>query len=314
MDGIRKIGLRFALFFAFLMALGGIFGATPAAAQTGGVALWTATVGTGNEDVVRGVATDDQGNVYVAGSVNTRNAFLVRYNAAGATLWAKSFTGSGVAQANDVAVGAGGSAFVIGTFAGQIDFDPDPNATYHLNSNEDSEDIFLLKLDSGGRFVWAIGLGSKQSDSGEAVFVNRRGFVYTTGSFEESMDADPNPNKEYLLYSEGDDDIFVIRYNNDGTLARAWSMGGDDDAIGRDIAADGGGNVYIAGDFLGKIDLDQDELEDEQRSAGKEDIFLVKYNDNAGWTWSIVVGGREEDERPAVALDEAGDVYLTGDF
>jgi len=128
------------------------------------------------------------------------------------------------------------------------------------------------------------------------------------------MDVDPDPDRQFKLYSEGDDDIFVVRYSNGGELRRAWSMGGNRDAIGRDIAVDAAGNVYIAGDFMGLVDLDHNNTSDERRSRGDEDIFVVKYNDNAGWVWSAVVGGLEEDERPSVAVDRAGNVFLTGTF
>ncbi len=316
MDTAKSNRLWTALVPATLILLGAIFNASPAAAQAGGVALWINTISGPGEDMVRGVATDSAGNVVAAGVANGRDGFVAKYSAGGAYVWAKSFgnTGihAGVTQANDVSVDAYGSVFVIGTFSGQTDFDPGPGE-YSLTSNGD-EDIFVLKLDDNGNFVWATALGGKQSDSGEAIFVDGRGFVYTTGSFEDEMDVDPDPGATFMLNSEGDDDIFVVRYSNSGELRRAWSMGGSQDAIGRDIAVDGAGNVYIAGDFLGLIDLDHNNTDDEQRSAGDEDIFVVKYSDNAGWLWSAVAGGLEEDERPAVAVDRSGNVYLTGTF
>jgi hypothetical protein len=316
MNAIRSYRLQIALVSAGLILLGALFNVSPVAAQAGGAALWINTISSPGEDIVRGVAADKNGDVIVAGVANGRDGFVAKYSAGGAFVWVRSFgnTGihAGVTQANDVAVDAFGSVFVIGTFSGQTDFDPGPGET-SLTSNGD-EDIFVLKLDAGGNFVWATALGGRKSDSGEAIFVDVRGFVYTTGSFEGEMDVDPDPDRTLMLYSQGEDDIFVVRYSNSGELRRAWSMGGSQDAVGRDIAVDGAGNVFIAGDFLGRIDLDHNNTTDEHRSEGHEDIFVVKYNDNAGWVWSAVVGGRGEDERPAVAVDRSGNVYLTGTF
>jgi len=316
MNTTKSNCLRTALISAVLILLGALVNVSPVAAQTGGVSLWVNTIGGPGEDIVRGVATDNAGNVIAAGIANGRDGFVTKYSAGGVPLWSKSFinTGihAGVTQANDVSVDAFGSVFVIGTFSGQADFDPGPGET-SLTSNGD-EDIFVLKLDADGNFVWAVTLGGKQSDSGEAIFVDGRGFVYTTGSFEGEMDVDPDPGAAFMLYSQGEDDIFVVRYSNSGELRRAWSMGGSQDAVGRDIAVDSAGNVFIAGDFLGRIDLDHNNTSDEHRSEGHEDIFVVKYSDSAGWLWSAVVGGRGEDERPAVAVDRAGNVYLTGTF
>ena len=317
MNGNKRIkGLRIALIAAVFALMAATGGASPAAAQTGGALLWAETIGSANQDIATGAATDSAGNVFVGGLINGRNGFAAKYTPDGALLWSKPFgnTGihTGVTRVNDIAVDSGGSVFLIGAFSGQTDFDPGP-AEYSLTSNGD-EDAFVLKLDADGNFLWAVSFGGKQSDTGEAIFVDGRGFVYTTGSFEEEMDVDPDPGRQFMLYSQGDDDIFVVRYSNSGELRRAWSMGGSQDAVGRDIAVDGAGNVYIAGDFMGLVDLDHNNTSDERRSRGDEDIFLVKYNDSAGWVWSAAVGGLEEDERPSVAVDRAGNIYLTGTF
>lgn len=264
--GIKRLGI--ALIATVLALLPATGGASPAAAQSGGMLLWAKTLGSANQDIATSVATDSAGNVFVGGLANGRNGFAAKYSSDGAPLWNKSFgnTGihAGITRVNDIAVDSGGSAFVIGTFSGQTDFDPGP-ADYSLTSNGD-EDVFVLKLDANGNFVWAVSFGGKQSDTGEAIFVDGRGFVYTTGSFEEEMDVDPDPDRQFKLYSEGDDDIFVVRYSNGGELRRAWSMGGNRDAIGRDIAVDAAGNVYIAGDFMGLVDLDHNNTSDERRS------------------------------------------------
>ncbi len=316
MNAIRSYRLQIALVSAGLILLGALFNVSPVAAQAGGAALWINTISSPGEDIVRGSLRTKTGDVIVAGVANGRDmASWLRPAPHDAFVWVRSHSATrasmpAVTQANDVAVDAFGSVFVIGTFSGQTDFDPGPGET-SLTSNGD-EDIFVLKLDAGGNFVWATALGGRKSDSGEAIFVDVRGFVYTTGSFEGEMDVDPDPDRTLMLYSQGEDDIFVVRYSNSGELRRAWSMGGSQDAVGRDIAVDGAGNVFIAGDFLGRIDLDHNNTTDEHRSEGHEDIFVVKYNDNAGWVWSAVVGGRGEDERPAVAVDRSGNVYLTG--
>ena len=90
-------------------------------------------------------------------------------------------------------------------------------------------------------------------------------------------------------------------------------MSGDDDATGRDILVDDAGNVYVAGEFEGKLDFDPD-LDDIRTSKGDEDVFVAKYNDAADQKWAATFGGLEEDERPAISLDAAGNVYMTGNF
>jgi hypothetical protein len=295
-----------------------------------GAPAWTSTMGgalqddgydlvvdgDGNTIVVgefRGSADFDPGaGTYILNSVGSADAFIAKLDPSGALVWAVSFGGTRTTTANGVAVDANGDVYVIGNFDGETDFDP--GAGQQLVESHGSTDIFLLRLDGDGNLVRAVTLGGDSSDDGEAVYVDWRGHIYITGSFEDSMEVGIDPNGgNIILESEGDDDAFVIRYSNAGDLLRAWTMGGDNDDVGRDIYVDDAGNVYVAGDFEGKIDLDPD-LDDIRRSKGHEDIFVAKYDDTADQKWGATFGGLDEDVRPSISVDPAGNVYVTGNF
>ena len=307
-----------------------VLSAGAAAAQTVGVSAWTNSMGGTMEDEGFGIGLTPDGGIVVAGSfqgsadfdpgqgtsiLNSQgltDAFVAKLSADGSLVWAVSIGGTHTTEANDVAVDANGHIYVIGNFRDRTDFDPGP-AVRSIESTG-STDVFLLKLDPAGSFVRVTTLGSDQSDDGQAVAVDGRDQVYITGSFEEEINVNPDPNgKKELLNSEGDDDVFVVRYAPDGSLLRAWSMGGSQDAVGRDIFVDGAGNVYIAGEFEGKIDFDPD-LDDIVRSYGDVDIFVVKFDDAADLKWSAKFGSLYEDDRPALTVDRYGAVYVTGRF
>ena len=323
-SGTRSVIAVVAAVFALALS------AAPASAQTVGVSAWTDSMGGALEDEGFGITVGPGGSIVVTGSFqgsadfdpgpSTRiltsrgstDAFVVKLADDGSLIWAVSFGGTETTQSRDVAIDSRGDIYVIGSFQGQTDFDPGP-ADRSIASHG-STDIFLLRLDPNGDYVRAITLGSDESDDGQAVFVDGRRHIYITGSFEESMNVNPDPNgKDTVLTSEGNDDIFVVRYTNDGTLLRAWSMGGSQDAVGRDIAVDSAGSVFIAGDFEGKVDFDPD-LDDVKRSAGDEDVFVVKFDDAADLKWSATVGGLDEDERPSLSIGSFDTVYVTGNF
>ena len=314
---------------SLLLAAQPVYGATEVG-QVLGVPAWTDTMGGALQDDGYALAVDGGGNTvivgdfrgsadfdpgagtYILNSVGSIDAFIVKLDPSGALIWAVSVGGTRSTTASDVAVDASGDVYVIGSFDGETDFDP--GAGQQLVESHGSTDVFLLRLDGDGNLVRAVTLGSEKSDDGEAVDVDWRGHIYITGSFEDSMEVGIDPNGgDIVLESEGDDDVFVIRYANQGELLRAWTLGGDDDDVGRDIVVDDNGNVYVAGDFEGKIDLDPD-LDDIRRSKGHEDVFVAKYDDTADEKWGATFGGREEDVRPSISVDRAGNVYVTGSF
>jgi hypothetical protein len=96
----------------------------------------------------------------------------------------------------------------VGVFGGTADFDPGPG-TYYLTS-AGGFDIFVLKLDSGGNFVWAYSMTGPGSKQGNSIGVDSGGNVYTTGQFRDTVDFDPGPGTYYLT-SAGQNDLFVLK-------------------------------------------------------------------------------------------------------
>jgi hypothetical protein len=70
----------------------------------------------------------------------------------------------------------------------------------------------------------------------------------------------------------------------------------------------------VAGEFEGKVDFDPGGLSNWHRSEGNEDIFVVKFSPGGIWLWSSLIGGLNEDERPSLGTDAAGNVYIAGSF
>jgi hypothetical protein len=76
------------------------------------------------------------------------------------------------------------------------------------------------------------------------------------------------------------------------------------------IAVDNTGNVYITGSFLGTAKFGSTNL----TSVGDADLFLAKYNDSGDLQWAWQAGGVGRDHSADVAVDLAGNIYITGTF
>jgi hypothetical protein len=94
----------------------------------------------------------------------------------------------------------------------------------------------------------------------------------------------------------------------------AASTGGTGFDIGRAVALDPQGNVYSTGFFQGTADFDPDSSLALLTSAGDNDVYIQKLDPNGHLVWVHQIGGSAVDEGKGIALDAAGNVYVTGRF
>jgi hypothetical protein len=91
-----------------------------------------------------------------------------------------------------------------------------------------------------------------------------------------------------------------------------WSMrvGGSGDQSPYGMAVDASGAVIIAGSSLGKPSFGGASFE----TLGEGDLFIAKYDTSGAHVWSKVFGDAEAQQGRAVAVDSAGNVFVTGFF
>ncbi|MDT9191286.1 MAG: SBBP repeat-containing protein, partial [Limnospira sp. PMC 894.15] len=93
-------------------------------------------------------------------------------------------------------------------------------------------------------------------DSGSGIAVDDAGNVYATGGFDGSIDINGDGTAD--LVSAGGTDAYIAKFNRDGALVWAQSIGGRSSDSGSGIAVDDAGNVYATGGFDGSIDINGD--------------------------------------------------------
>ena len=115
--------------------------------------------------------------------------------------------------------------------------------------------------------------------------------------------------------SAGFRDIFVAKYEASGDLVWAKRAGGTSTDEGHGIAVDGAGNSYVTGDFRDSATFGPGETNATTlTSAGGDDIFVAKYEASGDLVWAKRAGGTSTDEGHGIAVDGAGNSYVTGDF
>ena len=192
--------------------------------------VWANQIGgsDGNE-VSNSIEVDGWGNIYTtgwfeetvdfdpgAGTLNltasgSNDVFILKIDSSGNLIWAKQMGGTNGGEGRSIAVDAIGNVYTTGEFYGTIDFDPG-TGTHNLTSLG-SSDIFIQKLDNSGILVWAKSLGGPDPDSGNSIIIDNSGNIYNSGSFNSTVDFDPEA--EILnLSSAGSWDGFVLKLND----------------------------------------------------------------------------------------------------
>lgn len=226
-------------------------------------------------------------------------------------VWAKQFTSAERIAGRTLSLDGSGNMYVTGYFQATADLDPGPGTTPLAPSG--NWDVFVTKLDASGELIWAEQIGGNIQAYCRASVVDASGNLYLVGDFQGTADFDPGPGSSTLT-SAGGNDIFVCKWNADGELVWARSMGGSSSDMGRSIAVDGNGNVYTVGTFQGTVDFDPGPGTFELTSAGGSDTFICKLDASGDLLWAKQLSGNSDVACRSIAVDGSGAAYITGHF
>lgn len=225
--------------------------------------------------------------------------------------WAKQMPGPSNGQSESIAVDADGNVYTTGYFIRSTDFDPSADTVNFTSAGE--YDIFIQKLDANGNFIWAKQMGGTGSDFGRSITVDASGNVYTTGTFEGTVDFDPGVDTVNFT-SAGSYDIFTQKLDANGNFIWAKQIGGSRFDNSASMAIDASQNIYITGQFNETADFDPSSETVNLTSAGDYDIFVEKLDSNGNLLWVKQMGGSEWDQGNSIAIDASQNIYTTGYF
>ena len=166
---------------------------------------WKRQLGTEENDVASGVATDTFGNIYMAGAtlgslggpnptIGVQDAWLAKVDTAGRLLWRRQIGTDASDSAQDVATDAAGNVYVTGWTFGSLG---GPNPIIGV------QDAWLAKVDAAGKLLWKRQLGTGATEESGGVAADAGGNVFITGSTDGALSG---PN-------HGADDAWVAKYS-----------------------------------------------------------------------------------------------------
>lgn len=301
--------IRFKIFILFLVVPFIGFSQVPTYS-------WGGQIGGSGFDSSENLSIDIFGNVIVTGfyqstvdfnfdplitttltTAENAIAYIAKYDPSGNLQWVKDIQGNDPDLSAFITASitdASGNIYLTGYYLGTIDLNPNPAIEEPHTSNGDS-DIFILKLDVNGAFVWGGSIGGTQGDRANAIAIDDQDNIYLTGFFEETIDFDITDevmNLTGTIFGS----IFALKLDENANLLWGTSFAGGSDQ-GTSIVVDDTYNVYVTGHISGSTDFDPSDNTFMLSSSGNaRAIFVLKLNGtgdfvDAGVTTSQNAGG-----------------------
>ena len=264
-----------------------------------------------------GSATFGKGeaNETVLVSDDATDIFVARYNPDGTLAWAKRAGGTDPDCGYGITMLSDDSTVVTGRFRGSAIFGEDELNETVLVSVDGETDIFVARYNPDGTLAWAKRSGGTNWDEGWGITTLSDDSTVVSGLFWGSAtfgEGDPN---ETVLTSDGWTDIFVARYNPDGTLEWAKRSGGTDYDYGHGIATLSDESTVMSGYFDGSATFGEGEANETVLvSAGWDDIFVARYNPDGTLAWSKRAGGMDVDKGHGITTLSDDSTVVTGYF
>jgi len=289
----------------------------------GSARVYSTFLGGGGPDGGNGIAVDSLGNVYVTGSAGSfdfpmmgaiqgtwggsGDAFLTKLNSSGSALVYSTYLGGSSSDyGTAVAIDPAGNAYIVGvTFSTNF-----PTANPFQAAKGSQQDAFVAKINPGGTaWVYSTYLGGNAVDEGYAIAADTSGNAYVTG-----YTASTNfPLQGPIRTSNGTTvDGFVTKLNPAGSaLVYSTYLGGSGTDYGTGIAVDSSGSAYVTGITTSNDFPIVNAMQ--PTFGGGDDAFITKFAlSGAALVYSTYLGGGSVDDAYALAIDQAGNAYVTG--
>jgi hypothetical protein len=295
--------------------------------SSNGTLIWGKTIGGSGQDRPSGMDVAPDGEISLTGYFNgtvdfnpgsgvnnltsngNRDIFVLKLNSNGDYDWAHKFGSSlpdeGVATCFDL----NGNVYTTGFYQETVDFNPGSGTN---NFTAISYDIFILKLDANGNFVWNYELGSNPAEQGRAIQCDASGNVYTSGSYASTLDFNLGAATE-IMSATGVADIYLLKLTNDGDFIWSRKIGGISNEYAFSMSIDADGAAILGGYFTSTATFNSFPNV-AVTSAGLDDAFVVKFNSDGDHEWTRTIGSTGYDRTAAVTTDAQGNVYATGIF
>jgi hypothetical protein len=311
--------------------------------STAGAYLWVKRIGSAQDDQPHGITTDFSGAIFTCGqykasadfhteggvytmplpgyvSSSAQDAFLHKL-ASSCDLnttnpgyqWATDMGATGLVSARDVETDALGNVYTTGYFSGTVDFDAATAAG--MESALSNDDIFVMKQDAAGNFLWVKKLSGKGYEYAYSLSVDINGNVLVGGMFDDDIYLDPANTATTHVNTAGLEDIVLTKFDPSGNVIWSYQLGGTGADRCYGVAFDANGNLACTGSFSNSVDFNPSTLAASVlTSVGLRDCFVLRMLANGNFSWVRQRAGTNNEDGRAICFDDNNSVYVAGTF
>ena len=257
---------------------------------------WAKSIATSGPPYGGTLSLDNGGNVYASGifygsvdfdpgtGVESRTAakatmdtFIVKLDSLGDYQWVNTYGGND-SNANEdwifsTTIDGAGNVYATGFFSGTVDFG---RGAVGGQLTALGNDIFVLKLNSSGGYIWSKKYGNSGDETGWSIATDSIRNVYMTGDFSREVNFNSNEDPAVLTSQSNSNDTFILKLDSSGNYLWAKRIGGEGEDKGIAISLDSTGNIYTAGIFTGAVNFNPNMETPSFTSIGLADIFISK--------------------------------------
>ena len=204
------------------------------------------------------------------------------------------------------------NVFTYGLFSGNVDINPGAGTKF-LNSTG-SRDIFLMKTDQGGNFLFGFEIPCDTEICSKMTVDKLNSDIIVCGNFQGTTDINPDLGTNNISSVNGS--CFIVKYSSSGQLIWVKQIG-NQNFEGLEITAiavDDSSNIIVCGDFKDTVDMDPNSSKKLLYPDSNKNIFIAKYNNSGNLTWCNSFNAKGNIVVNSVATDRKSNIVLTGFF
>lgn len=261
--------------------------------NSNGVRQWATYVGGSDNDNMRKIAFNSNGDVFVAGELRSagfgtsgahqtslagnNDAYLIKFNSSGSRQWATYYGGTGSDSPQGLYTDYQGNIYMSGSTNSTSGIVTSGTHQTLLNGTGtgSASDAYLVKFNSSGVRQWGTYYGGSNVDHSGDLMVDLAGYPSFTGTTSSSTRISTTDGHQVTIGSTGFFDALFAIFDETGQLRWGSYYGGGDHDYGYGINAAVGGIVYIAG-FTGSSN-NISQSGHQNTMAGAPDAFLAKF-------------------------------------
>jgi hypothetical protein len=260
------------------------------------------------------VDINPQSDTTLITAISTYDLLIQKIDTLGNLKWAKQISsppGPSV-TGQSVKHDGSGNVYVLGTFSNSVDFNPG-TGIFILNSLGGSKDVFILKLDSLGSFIWAKSFGSPSVDRGLALDIDNFDNVYISGIFQDSINFNPGVNNQTRI-AKGFQDSFILKLDSAGNFKWANTYGSSLSTYCNDIVIDNQSNLILTGIYRGRTSFNPNDTTLVLTGNQYRNLFVLKLDSAGDFIWVKGTPPSDNITGNKITLDPTGNIYISGVF